>query len=146
MEAIICDIKAIKKCDSNPSRIIDMINTIEKAHRDLIYLKREINNATIIGMIEGKLPQEIQTEWVKLVTGDKTQEVERVNFPKLLRLLSHFRWRIEYKNARLRNSSAVPTKQQTILNVTSSELPERGRPARKPWCWLHSSSTEHPIW
>ena len=48
-----------------------MINIVENAHRDLQRMgkEHEINNSTIISMIEEKLPTEIESEWVNIITG-----------------------------------------------------------------------------
>ena len=55
MDAIMSDIKATPHCsDTDTKNILTLINTVERAHRDLINLEREqeINNATIVSMIE----------------------------------------------------------------------------------------------
>ena len=92
-----------------------MINMIEKSYRDLQYLKREseMNNSTIVSMIEEKLPDDITLEWVKFVTGDKKKEVEMEKFSHLLELLIKFRERIEYKHSTLRNGLVTKSQEYT---------------------------------
>ena len=56
------DIRKLKRTSENPSDILKMINTIEKAQRDLelIGREREINNSTIVSMIEERLPIDVE--------------------------------------------------------------------------------------
>ena len=115
VESIMSDIKHMKKCDGSPQKTIKMINMIEKSYRDLQYLKREseMNNSTIVSMIEEKLPDDITLEWVKFVTGDKKTEVEMEKFSHLLELLIKFRERIEYKHSTLRNGFVTKSQEYT---------------------------------
>ena len=50
--------------DDDEQGILLMINTIEKAHRDLLLLglESDISNSTIVSMIEPKMPKEMKRE------------------------------------------------------------------------------------
>ena len=69
--------------DDDEEGILLMINTIEKAHRDLLLLglESEISNSIAVKMIEQKMPKEIKREWIKIVTGEKRTEVAKDKFP-----------------------------------------------------------------
>ena len=94
--------------NSDHQRVLEMINTIEKAHRDVkrLDLEKEISNSTIISIIEERLPKDIQIEWIRIVTGDKRDEISRDKFPSLLKLLLTGRERTEYKRSVIRFLSA----------------------------------------
>ena len=100
------EIKQMPTCsNSDDQRALEMINTIEKAHRDLkrLDLEKEISNSTIVSIIEGRLQA---VEWIRIVTGDKRDEIPRDKFPSLLKLLLTCRERIEYKRSEIRFASA----------------------------------------
>ena len=81
------EIKQMPTCsNSDDQRVLEMVNTIEKAHRDLKRrdLEKEISNSTIVSIIEERLPEDIQIEWIRIVTGDKRDEISRDKFPSLL--------------------------------------------------------------
>ena len=148
VESIMSDLKFMKRCDGNPTRTLNMINTIEKAHRDLVYLKKEeeITNATIISMIEEKLSENIEIEWIKVVTGEKKAEVEKNKFSKLLELLLQFRERIEYKHANLRSGVALHAKDEIVCNIKEHNREFSDPINTRSWCWLHPNQSDHPIW
>ena len=102
-----------------------------------------INNATIIGIIEQKLPEEIETEWIKMITGNEKEPIQKDKFPYLLKLLVQFRERIEYKHASLRSSLNSRLREQLNFNVQDTIDDSNNR---RVWCWLHPDSADHPIW
>lgn len=58
VDAIMTDIKLIKTTSANDDgSTLHMINVIERAHRDLVHMgmEKEINNSTIISMIEERM-------------------------------------------------------------------------------------------
>ena len=59
-----------------------------------------------MSIIEERLPEDIQIEWIRIVTGDKRDEILRDKFPSLLKLLLTCRERIEYKLSEIRFVSA----------------------------------------
>ena len=75
--------------NSDDKRVLKMISTIEKAHRDLnrLDLKKEISNSTVVSIIEERWPEDIQIEWITIGTGDKRDELSRDKFPSILKLL-----------------------------------------------------------
>ena len=64
---ILADISRLPKGDEKTTLI--MINTVEKAHRDLTRMHRasEMENGTILSMIEKRLPDDIRFDWIKLI-------------------------------------------------------------------------------
>ena len=116
-----------------------MINTIERAHRDLrsMGLEKEISNSTIISIIEERLPEAVEREWIKFVTDKLQPEIVRDKFPALLDLLLRVRERIEYKFCDLRSGSSEIG--HTLL--TKEKIKEE-----KPRCWMHPNHQGHPIW
>ena len=139
VDAIICEVKKLKSnYNENPRKTLEMINTVEKAHRDLkgLGLESEINNTTIVSIIEEKLPYEIEKEWIKIAS---TQVGNNELFPALLELLLDFKRRIEYKISDIRRSSDYKSFTGHVEKGSES-FP------RKPWCWLHPTSHDHPIW
>ena len=92
--------------DGDERAILNMINLIERAHRDLVLLglESEISSSTIVSVIEQRMPQEIKKEWVKLVMGEEHDKISKNKFPSLLKLLLQFRERIEYELSDIRGS------------------------------------------
>ena len=108
-------------------------------------LEKEINNATIVSMIEQKLPAEVEKEWIKIVTGEKRSELSENKFPALLDLLLQFKERIEYRSASLRARSSVEGDVNAVNEgpINKSSPPDK---ERRVWCWLHPESSDHVIW
>ena len=137
-----------------------MINTIERAYSELVSMRREseINNSTLVALLEEKLPRDIRREWVALVTGDKRMEIGRNKFPHLLKLLRSFSERIEYEFSELRsptnrvsanyadmNGKTVPSS-ASYADMKEKIVQSSGNSTRKPWCWKHPNEETHPIW
>lgn len=145
VDSIMSDIKCLgeNRCQS-PTQTLQMIKVIERAHRDLkrLGMEKEISNSTIVGMIEKVLPKDIEDEWIKIVTGEQRSDVGRDKFPALLQLLLKFKERIEYRLSDLR----VGTPVKGCVNTASREEQQNPGTESKAWCWLHPSSTDHPIW
>ena len=132
--------------NSDDQRVFEMINTIEKAHHNLMRLdlENEISNSTIVSIIEERLSEDIQIEQIRIVTGDKRDEVSRDKFPSLLKLLLTCRERIEYKLSEIRFVSAKKVKvNHGELSKTRNEQVLENRKQR---CWLHQTNGDHPIW
>ena len=93
-------------------------------------------------MIEEKLPDDINTEWIKLITSKENEHMK--TFPALLKLLLEHKERIEYRQSGLRTS---PSKPGGIYHVKESEnVNDHDDRPKKSWCWLHPDRTDHPIW
>ena len=97
VDMIMSEFKAMKRPNEKPGEIINMINTVEKAHRDLKMMGKEaeINNSTIVSMLEEKLPKEIDAEWIKLITTKGNEYMKDDKFPALLSLLLEHKERLE---------------------------------------------------
>ena len=136
VDAIMSKIKRLRKsADRDPKGTLDMINIIERAYRDLksLGLEKEISNSTIVSMMEEKLPEAIEKEWIKIAkTG-----ITRDTFPALLDLLLEFRERIEYKFCDLRAGTSLVGNTLLVDSATREE---------KPQCWVHPNHLGHPIW
>ena len=100
-------------------------------------LEREISNSTIVSMIEERLPEAIEKEWIKTVTNKLQPEIIKDKFPALLDLLLAFRERKEYKFSDLRSGSS---------EMGHTFLASRGIKEEKPRCWMHPNHHGHPIW
>ena len=140
VDAIMSEIKKLgKSVNEDPKRTLEMINIIERAHRDLksMGLEKEISNSTIVSMIEERLPEAIEKEWIKTVTNKLRLEIVKDKFPALLDLLLEFRERIEYKFSDLRSGSS---------EMGHTLLANRGIKEEKPRCWMHPNHHGHPIW
>ena len=132
--------------DDDEQGILLMINTIEKAHRDLLLLglESEISNSTIVSMIEQKMPKELNREWIKIVTGEKRKEIAKDKFPSLLKLLLiHFREGLEYEMSNIRGD--IPHKGKVNFNEgwLKGNKPTESNKQR---CWIHLTNGDHPIW
>lgn len=103
IDAILFDVKSLSQA-SSPQATVDMINCIEKAHLDLKQLKQETEmyNATMISMIEQRIPSNIRDEWVKQVASKTLNSAEKFNL--LLELLKDWRCRLEYSSNSLRTT------------------------------------------
>ncbi|XP_057294660.1 uncharacterized protein LOC130623195 [Hydractinia symbiolongicarpus] len=146
VDAIMADIKEMSKCeDSDVESTLNLINTVERAHRELARLGREqeINNATIVSVIEERLSDEVQKEWIKTATGEQRVEISRNKFPALLKLLLTYRERIEYKCSNIRSCDEF----RVNVNLSDSRDPRNSlENTSKQRCWLHQVNGDHPIW
>ena len=116
-----------------------LINTIEKAHRDLtrIGAAEEMSNSTIIAMVEKKLPEEIRMDWIKTVA-PKSEERSGDKFNRLMVFLKGWRQILEYDDSAIRR---VPEKK-----VGSSHMTGATKMKKSDSCWIHEESAAHPIW
>ena len=138
VDAILSDISKAPKGDGRST--ITMINTVERAYRDLSRMGRasEMRNGTIISMIERKLPDEIRFEWVKIVA-EKTESDADEKFPLLLELLRSWKAMIEYDQDTIRK----PADRKSVSNFATG-TPQKHQSGGNT-CWIHTSE-KHPIW
>ena len=136
-------------CENGDERaILNMINLIERAHRDLVSLglESEISNSTIVSVIEQRMPWEIKKEWIKVVPGEECDKISKNKFPSLLKLLLQFRERIEYELSDIRGSiyegGAVHHGEGRLKGCNIDKPVE----SKKQKCWIHLSNGDHPIW
>ena len=68
-DSILNDVKKLSRSSNTTDDVIKMINTVEKAKRDLERLghEEELCNRTTLSVIEESMTQETMNEWVKLV-------------------------------------------------------------------------------
>ena len=142
IDSIMADIKNLKvTSDSNDEGTLELIKVVEKAQRDLCRIREQdqMNNATIISVIEQKLPEKILNEWIKEVS--VKNRAHRTRFLSLMQLLSEWRKRIEYRlsTIRLRETERKGEKTKTGHANHSSGASQ----FRKEKCWIHTDS-EHP--
>ena len=149
IDAIMSDIKQLKCCDNNNNHAtLELIKVIEKAHMDLVRLGEgdQMDNATIISLIEQKLPERILDEWVKEISSKTVSHKDR--FSSLLTLLTEWRKRIEYKLSTIR--SREPDFKGNVNHIPAdTKGTYQGKPpdtSSKSKCWIHSTAGEHPIW
>ena len=69
VDCIISDIKRLPECNNTQEQLLEMINTVEAANNDLncIDANEELNNSTIISMIEQRMNRPMHDEWVKVI-------------------------------------------------------------------------------
>ena len=138
IDVVLQDLSKVTKGDGKAA--LHMINTVEKAYRDLVRIGAgtEMSNSYIIAMIEKKLPEEMRKDWVKLVA-----EKEEVDSHAVFKLLMDFlgRWRriIEYDAAAIRVSIE---KKAGVTNLATSK---QGNATKSEVCWLHEDG-HHPVW
>ena len=128
---------------------LKLINTVERAHRDLkeIGREREISNAAIVATLEEKLPKKIKDNWLEIVTGDQSSSIDKDKFPTLLQLLLKHKSMIEYKLSAIR--STVLNRGVSHHDGVDSQVEVNSLVSTedsKPRCWLHPEETTHPIW
>ena len=147
IDSIMNDIKGMSRVsDEKPVEVLAMIETIEKAYRDLkcLGLEGEMRNATIVSLIEERLPNKLKDKWLDVITGDKWgSSSKRDKFPALLDLLVRYRERLEYDMSELRSGES---KHGAAHGVSEEQKPKSDDARVYPWCWLHPDSNDHPIW
>ena len=149
IDAIMSDIKSLKLCNAeNGQNTLQMIKTVEKAYRDLARLGEsdQMDNATIISLIEQKLPERILDEWVKEVSSHSITHKNR--FSCLMKLLEEWRKRIKYKISAIR-SRDIDMKGKINHNTTDFKGFDKSKQSdtsNRPKCWIHSENGEHPVW
>ena len=148
VDTVMADIKNLHECsDKDDEGTLKLINIVEKAHRDLIRMREEhqMNNATIISLIEQKLPEKILTDWIKEIASKNS--MLRSRFTNLMELLEEWKHRIEYRLSAIRAKQPI---KEGSTNHNSGQLNFRKRAntsdnnSRKQKCWIHS--LDHPIW
>lgn len=141
VDAILYDVKRLSRSSNTNSDVLQMINVVEKAKRDLESLgeEAELHNSTTISIIEQSMKAEMMHEWVKLIASKHYSS--RQKFTALLEFLQDWRTRLEYMGASIREDQ----------DHSSGDTYHVGRGSRpeNPRCWLHNLDGEaggHPIW
>ena len=106
-KCILLNLRKLQKCqDEKPKLILDFIKIIEKASRDLSFLKLEdqLNNIVVVTDLEKKMSPKMREKWVEIVTGEKKEVFKSAQFPLLLIFLKSIKIRLEYDMDDIRNS------------------------------------------
>ena len=141
VDAILADIKHLRDNQNDDQTTLEMIKIIEKANNDLTRMNKrvEMQNSTIISIIEEKMSSEMYEEWVKEITANIDIAVPK--FEKLLSFMNQWRNRIEYKIAGIRNL------EERIAETNHGQgLVKRQYYSQKQKCWIHKVNDDHPIW
>jgi hypothetical protein len=148
IDTILNEIKSMP-CGDDAASTIRMINTVEKAHQDLVRLdaEGEMCNSTIISEIELRMPLKLKEEWATLVTKKPMDTSQR--FVVLLEILGDWRRKLEYMSEDIRSgSSSLKGDIFHIRNESRTQSrPQNGTPVNR--CWHHESEGipgEHAIW
>ena len=144
VDTILAEVKGIEQCN-NDETTLKMIKMIERCYNELKATGKEceMNNTTIISMIEEKMPLEMSTEWIKLITKRDANHDDK--FSTLKTLLDDWRGRIEYKVANVRATIVTPQESSVLLG-TSNTRPNNNTNSRSYSCWIHTTNDSHPIW
>jgi hypothetical protein len=160
VDAILYDVKKLSITEPTDSNVLQMINVVEKANRDLERLgeEAELRNSTSISIIEQAMTKEMRHEWVKLIASKSLSSGQR--FAVLLEFLQDWRNRLEYMGASIRETLGDETDRMAYTsgktyhsagntgqnNQQATPLQRKKQLSR---CWLHNVEGEagdHPIW
>ena len=132
IDCIMNDIKNLPRCDDGINTL-KMIETVETAYSDLSCINAvdELQNSTIISLIEESMPTVMFKEWVKLAV---SEDSSKNKFQKLLSFLQEWRHMIEYQDADIRKSPSPVSPISVCLASTHSHR-----------CLIHTNE-EHPVW
>lgn len=149
VDAILSDVKKLPPNSNSSSDVLKMINTVEKAWRDLRALGQasELYNSTTISIIEQAMTKQVKVEWVKLIASKAFDSEQK--FFHLIEFLKDWRNRIEYSAADIRQEEAQPPVHRNAAVHQASGGRRNGEPPRRQRCWLHNingPNGEHPIW
>ena len=131
VDPILSDVKKLSPNNSHPSEVLKMINTVEKAWRDLKALGQanELCNSTTISIIEQAMSQQMKNEWIKLIASKAFDSGKK--FLSLLEFVRDWRCRIEYALAEIREEEALHQSSQhaPVHQVTGRRNSAAGRGA-----------------
>ena len=146
---VICDVKRIKSVKDNDDKgFLYLVDTVESGYRDLKRAKlgSEMSNASMVAIIEEKLPNFIKREWSAAVNKTGSTVDDKSKFPPLLEFLLEQKRIIEYNLSDLRNTT-IPGETvgavHAMINIDSEDSSEGERSHRTfPYrCWLHKSNS-----
>ena len=142
VDAILADLSKLPRGDGKNT--LQMIKTVEKAYRDLTRMGRsnEMQNGTILSIIERKLPEEIRSEWIKIIAEREGDDDSEEKFELIFKLLQTWKIRLEYDSALIRK---IPERKSVTNHAYATTPKERTKKAEKENCWIHSKEN-HPIW
>jgi hypothetical protein len=154
VDAILADVKRISLQDTSNATVLQMINVVEKANRDLERLGEhaELRNSTSISIVEQAMTKDMRHEWVKLIASKQCTSSQKFNM--LLAFLGDWRNRLEYMGASIRDVSGGSTASGKIFYAGEGERQTKNqnqtRPQTKTRCWMphkqEADADSHPIW
>ena len=141
INSIMDEVTNLSHGGNDDSYTLQMIKTVEKAHRDLVRLgaEQEMCNASTIVMIEKKMPIAMKQEWAKNVAGKSLSSKRK--FEMLMEYLQAWRNQLEYLSDSVRT---VPELKGRVSHVRGEEMNGSNSYTRQK-CWIHQMD-EHPIW
>ena len=119
IESIVSEIHKFKKMEAEDTkRVIQFVNTLEKAHRDLksLHLEGEIANANTVSVIENKLPRMIQMAWYREIYKEDSSVDKTAKFTHLLKFLVTERDALEYASSDLRKDVKFNSNALTVIS------------------------------
>ena len=145
INAITDEVNSLPNGRNDDNYTLQMIRTVERAHRDLARLEaeEEMYNASTIVTIEKKMPVAMMQEWAKEVAG-KTMSSKK-KFLMLMDCLQTWQYRLEYVSDNVRST---PDARGTTFHIQREEIAANRYPKRES-CWIHrleGMPGEHPIW
>ena len=161
VDSILYDVKKLSITEPTDSNVLQMINVVERANRDLERLGEEagLRNSTSISIIEQAMTKEMRHEWVKLIASKSLSSRQR--FTVLLEFLQDWRNRLEYMGASIRktfgddSNQMNPTSGKTFhaapgnTGQSHQQATHLQRKKQLSRCWFHNVEGEegdHPIW
>jgi len=161
VDSILYDVKKLSITEPTDSNVLQMVNVVERANRDLERLGEEagLRNSTSISIIEQAMTKEMRHEWVKLIASKSLSSRQR--FTVLLEFLQDWRNRLEYMGASIRktfgddSNQMNPTSGKTFhaapgnTGQSHQQATHLQRKKQLSRCWFHNVEGEegdHPIW
>ena len=122
IDYVVNSIKTLKPVpENNNSKMLELINTLERGWYDLKKLKKEneIENITVITYIEKLLPSNTMHDWA--ITRHKLSATDPI-FPELMKFLTNERKVIEYLEENVRKSGSTSKISSNNLVKNDSEI------------------------
>ena len=144
IDTILFDVKNLNTTNGSSSeQTIKMINTIEKAARDLDFLghRYELYNSTTISIIEQAMSDAMRHEWVRCISAIRCDS--QAKFDALLKFLGNWKQRLEYLEANIRGNisthigEAFNTTQKVENKIaTPQKIQPKTGTQKKGKCWV----------
>ena len=125
VDVVMFEIKSVQPIkDGDNQTLLKFIDLVEKGYEDLKKMKaeNEMSNATIVSLIEERLPKLIRREWSLTVIQENSKEVNQ--FSALLDFLIAQRRAIEYEIMDIRNNPKPPSSENIdiIVNTLNAKV------------------------
>ena len=125
VDNIVDEIEKMKTI-STDGYFVEFVEKLERIERDLtgMGLESEIENSTILGKLESKLPPVIKKDWIDLIIKeDLNDETSKAKFKKFMEFLVRSRRGVEYQMSDAR--VATGKNQSSLCYVTGKTLTTR---------------------